>query len=66
MANLKLLAATAISLLVATPVVAMPLGHHHHRYAYSRAYRAYGFYRGGGNFASSNFSGDFDRRNTFN
>jgi hypothetical protein len=53
-------------MLAATPVVAMPRAHHHHRNAYSRAYRAYGFYTGGDNVASSNFSGDFDRRNTFN
>jgi hypothetical protein len=64
MTNFKLLVAAAISLLAAAPAVAMP--HHHHRYAYSRAYRAYGFYRGGDNYASSNFLGDFDRRNTFN
>jgi hypothetical protein len=65
MANLKLLAATAISLLAATPVLAVQRGHHHHRYAYSRAYRAYGFYRGG-DFAPGNVSEDFARRNTFN
>jgi hypothetical protein len=50
MTNFTLLVATAISLLAAAPAIAMP--HHHHRYAYSRGY--------------SNFSGDFDRRNTFN
>ena len=52
MPNLALLFATAVSLLAAAPAIAMP--HHHHRYAYSRAY------------TSSNYSGDFDRRNTFN
>jgi hypothetical protein len=52
MTNLTLLVATAISLLAAAPAIAMP--HHHHGYAYSRAY------------TSSNYSGDFDRRNTFN
>ena len=53
MTNLTLLVATAISLLAAAPAIAMP--HHHHRgYAYSRAY------------TSSNYSGDFDRQNTFN
>jgi hypothetical protein len=66
MTNLTVLVVTAISMLAATPVVAMPRAHHHHRNAYSRAYRAYGFYTGGDNVASSNFSGDFDRRNTFN
>jgi hypothetical protein len=64
MTNFTLLVATAISLLAAAPAIAMP--HHHHRYASSRTYRAYGFYRGGDSYASSNFSGDFDRRNTFN
>ena len=57
MTNFTLLVATAISLLAVAPAIARP--NHHHRYAYSRAYRAY-------NYASSNFSGDFDRRNTFN
>jgi hypothetical protein len=51
MTNFALLVATAISLLAAAPAIAMP---HHHRYAYSRSY------------TSSNYSGDFDRRNTFN
>jgi hypothetical protein len=64
MTNFTLLVATAISLLAASPVAAMP--RHHHRYAYSRAYQAYGFYRGGDNYASGNFSGDFARGNTFN
>jgi hypothetical protein len=61
MTNFTLLVATAISLLAAAPAIAMP--HHHHGYAYSRAY---GFYRGGNNYSSSNISSDFDRRNTFN
>jgi hypothetical protein len=64
MTNFTLLVATAISLLAASPAMAMP--HHHHRNAYTRAYRAYGFYRGDDNYSSSNISADFDRGNTFN
>jgi hypothetical protein len=59
-----LLVVAALSLSAAMPAAAMARGHHH-RYAYSRAYRAYGFYRGD-DFAAGNISGDFDRRNTFN
>jgi hypothetical protein len=52
MTNFRLLVAAAISLLAAAPAIAMP--HRHHGYAYSRAY------------TSRSYSGDFDRRNTFN
>jgi len=51
MTNFTLLVATAVSLLAAAPAIAMP---RHHSYGYSRAY------------TSSNYSGDFARRNTFN
>jgi hypothetical protein len=60
-----LLVVAALSLSAAMPAAAMARGHHHHRDAYSRAYRAYGFYRGD-DFAAGNISADFDRRNTFN
>jgi hypothetical protein len=58
-----LLLVAALSLSAAMPAAAMARGHHH-RYAYSRAYQAYGFDRGYS--SPSNVSADFDRRNTFN
>jgi hypothetical protein len=70
--NLKLIAAAAAALLVATPALAAQRAAHH-RYSHAHArlfnyrsvYGAYGFDQGG-NFAPDNISGDFDRRNTFN
>jgi hypothetical protein len=79
MTNFKLIGAAALSLLLASPAVAMPQ-RDHHRYAYSHRmspaqhvrnfgygspYEAYGFDRGN-DFDRGNVSGDFDRRNTFN
>jgi hypothetical protein len=69
MTNFKLVAAAALSLLAATPAVAVAaqrVDHHHNAQAlrharnYQSFYGAYGFDRG------SNVSADFDRRNTFN
>ena len=79
MANINLIGAAALSLLVAAPAVAKPQRDHHHysyshrmspvqharNFGYGSAYEAYGFDRGD-DLARGNFSGDFDRRNTFN
>jgi hypothetical protein len=62
MTKIGLIAAAALSLVLATPAMARQ-GHHHH-YGYSHAlklhygstYAAYGFYRGS----------DFARKDTFN
>jgi hypothetical protein len=74
--NIKLIGAAAVSLLIATPAVAMQRAYHHgyraspvHRarnFGYRSAYNAYGFYPGSGDFAPSNVYDDFARRNTFN
>ena len=69
MTNFTLISAAAALLLVATPAMARQR-FEHYRYGYSHrmprlVYRAYGFYRGD-DFAPQNFSGDFDRSNTFN
>jgi hypothetical protein len=70
--NLALIAAATLSLLAATPALAMQRGGHH-RYAsqhvrkfdYRSVYGAYGF-DPGGDFAPGDVSDDFARRNTFN
>jgi hypothetical protein len=79
MTNLKLIGAVTLSLLVASPAVAVPQ-RDHHRYGYSHRtspvqhargfsygspYEAYGFDRGN-DVDRGTSSGDFDRRNTFN
>jgi len=69
MTNFRLIAAAALSLLLATPAMAMHRGHHHHGYVrswlphfdYHSVRGAYAYDRGPGNISS-----DFDRRNTFN
>ena len=72
--NLKLIAAAALSLLVATPALAMQHSDHHRRprrvqhakkFDYRSAYRAYDL-DPGDDFASGNIDDDFARRNTFN
>ena len=64
--NFRLIATAALSLLLATPAMAMHRGHHRHYAHFSqRASRAFAFDRGY-NYVPENFSGDFDRRNTFN
>jgi hypothetical protein len=70
--SLKLIAAVALSLLAASPAVAMQRGNHHrysHQHArkfdYRSVYGAYGF-DPGGDFAPGNAYDDFARRNTFN
>jgi hypothetical protein len=66
MMNYRLIGAAALSLLLATPAMAMHRGNHH-RYGHfsQRASRAYASDRGY-DFAPENYSNDFDRRNTFN
>ena len=61
MTKFGLMAVTALSLVMATPVMAMH-GHHHHygyyhalKHHFGSTYAAYGFYRGS----------DFARKNTF-
>jgi hypothetical protein len=72
--NLKLVAAAAASLLVATPALAAQRVDHHRqsrrvqharKFDYRSVYGAYGFDRGD-DFASGNDYDDFARRNTFN
>jgi hypothetical protein len=77
--NFKLIGVVALSLLVVPPAAARPQRDHHHygyhhrmspvqharNFGYRSPYEAYGFDRGD-DLARGNFSGDFDRRNTFN
>ena len=72
--NLKLIAAAAASLLVATPALAAQRVDHHRqsrrvqharKFDYRSVYGAYGFDRGD-DFAPGNDYDDFARRNTFN
>ena len=66
--NYKLIGATALSLMLATPAMAMHHGYRHYhtpRFGYSSVYGAYNFYPED-EFAPDNHSFDFDRRNTFN
>jgi hypothetical protein len=64
MMSFSLIVAAALSLLLATPAMAMHRGGHHHYGHFShRASRAYAFDRG---YAPGNVYNDFDRRNTFN
>ena len=65
--NYKLIGAVALSLVLATPAMAMHHGYHHHHHGYSSsAYGAYNFYSGHDFAPRDNNRGDFDRRNTFN
>jgi hypothetical protein len=61
-----MIGAAALTLLLATPAMAMHRGNHLHYGHFShRASRAYAFDRGY-DFAPGNVYNDFDRRNTFN
>jgi hypothetical protein len=64
MMNFRLIGAAALSLMLATPAMAMQHGYRHHYVSHSVS-RAYAFDRGSG-YAPGNVSSDFDRRNTFN
>lgn len=68
MMNFRLIGAAALSLMLATPAMAMHRGYHHH-YGHvihrGAAYRAYNFYPRH-DFAPGNVDDDFARRNTFN
>jgi hypothetical protein len=69
MTNFKLAAAAALSLLVATPAVAVAaqrVDHHHNVSALRRARNYQSFYGAYGYDRDSNISADFDRRNTLN
>jgi hypothetical protein len=64
MMNFRLIGAAALSLMLATPAMAVQHGYHHHYDHVSHSVsRAYAFDRG---YAAGNVSSDFDRRNTFN
>jgi hypothetical protein len=79
MMNFRLIGAAALSLMLATPAMAMQHRYHHHysqlrkdslvrnapKFGYGSAYGAYNFYPSD-DFAPDNYSNDFDRRNTFN
>jgi hypothetical protein len=73
MMNFRLIAAAALSLMLATPAMAMHHGYHHHGYVHS-GWPHFGYhstrgayaYDRGYNFAPGNAYSDFDRRNTFN
>jgi len=64
--NFKLIGAIALSLMLASPAMAMHRGYHHHHHGYSSIYGAYNFYSGHDYAPRDDFRGDFDRRNTFN
>ena len=74
----RLIGATALSLMLASPAMAMQHGHYHYgyihkdpsvqnapEYRYGSSYGAYNFYPED-EFAPDNHSFDFDRKNTFN
>jgi len=79
--NFRLIGAAALSLMLATPAMAMHKGYHHH---YGRVHKEFPFqnalkFRYGSTYGAYNFSPqdeftpdndidsfDFDRRNTFN
>jgi hypothetical protein len=72
--NYRLIGAAALSVMLATPAMAMQHRHHHHygyihkgspEFGYGSTYGAYAFYPRD-DFAAGNHSLDFDRRNTFN
>jgi hypothetical protein len=79
MMNFRLIGAAALSLMLATPAMAMQHGYHRHygqlrkkslvqnapKFGYGSTYGAYNFYPRD-DFAPDNYSNDFDRRNTFN
>jgi hypothetical protein len=79
MTTFKSIGAVTLSLLVAAPAVAMPRRDYRHYsyshrmspiqhargFSYGSPYQAYGFDRGD-DVDRGNFSGDFERRNTFN
>jgi len=64
MTNFRLIGAAALSLLLATPAMAMHRGNRYGHFS-QRAYRACASDRGH-DFVPENYSNDFDRRNTFN
>ncbi len=73
MMNFRLIAAAALSLMLATPAMAMHHGYHHHGYVHSwlpqfgyHSTRGAYAYDRGYNFVPGNIYNDFDRRNTFN
>ena len=70
MTNLRLMGAVVLSLLLATPAIAMHRGYHrHHGYVHSwlphfgSTRGAFAYDRG---YSPGNVYNDFDRRNTFN
>ena len=76
--NYKLIGAAALSLMLATPAMAMHRGYHHH-YGYfhqqapvqnalkfGSTYGAYNFYPRHDFAPGEDYRDDFDRRNTFN
>ena len=66
MMKFRLIGVAALSLMLATPAMAMQHGYHHHYGHLShRVSKAFAFDRGYYS-APGNISGDFDRRNTFN
>jgi hypothetical protein len=66
MTNFRLIGAVALSLVLATPAMAMHRGYRHHYGYHSRsAYGAFALDRGY-SYVPRGISGDFDRRNTFN
>jgi hypothetical protein len=70
MKALRLIGEAALSLMLATPAMAMQRRYHHHyghfhkKFGYGSTYGAYAFDRGY-DFAPRNIRNDFDRRNTF-
>jgi hypothetical protein len=66
MMKFRLIGVAALSLMLATPAMAMQHGYHHHYgHVSQRVSRAFAFDRGY-NFVPRGVSSDFDRRNTFN
>jgi hypothetical protein len=66
MMNFRLIGAAALSLMLATPAMAMHHGYrHHYAHVSHRVSGAYALDRGY-DFAPGNVYNDFDRRNTFN
>jgi hypothetical protein len=67
--NYKLIGAVALSLMLASPAMAMHRGYHHHhavKFGNSSIYGAYNFYSGHDYAPRDDYRGDFERSNTFN